>query len=1015
MANVFCFFGSRKRFLYFILFLFSLGSNVLSVSAQDIAIQGKVIDERNNESIIGASVVVDGTTTGVVTNVSGEFNLNVAALPATIVVSYIGYRTEEIEIYEKPSDRITVPLTEDVNALNEVVVVGYTTTKRGSLTSAVSVISVANLANTVSPTLAGKLQGEIPGLLISSNSGVPGSSSLIRLRGATSITANNNPIYIVDGTFVSTADLQQQDLGGQKIDPLADLNPDDIETITVLKDASATAAYGARGANGVILITTKRGSRNAKTKVYFGAEFGAAKSENLWNLVSGPEHAEIVNEMYKNNGNWAGRPFQEGSAFLGTPESQKTYERVSDIFRTGKSQRYNLSVTGGNEKTNFYFGGEYNNQESTLKMQDFKRYSFRLNLDHNISAKLKIGTSNTLANTERELVRVGDGPAGLFQAALHTPTFYPIFKDDGTYNKPAAFDNHQAIIDHNDGHSYGLRSINNVYARWEIIDGLSFKTSYNNDRNIYHEKFYYDTSLKDGSGVNGLAYDRTSWSNVFGTEQLLNFLKTFGVHTVSAYLGASYQKTTRESSSITGTNFPADAFKRIASAASQTATSTGTSSALLSYFGGVNYSYENRYSLDFTLRADGSSRVSADNRWGYFPAVGASWNITNEKFIPKNEYLTDLRLKASWGLAGNESVGDFASLGLWQAGYDYDGASGLAPYQLSNPALKWETTRQWNIGLNFSLIKNRINVDFNYYDKYTYDLLLEEPLPSKTGFTSITKNSGEVSNKGLELAINSVNVKTKKFTWRTDFTISHNKNILKKLPVEVTGGYPMYKLIEGHPLYSFWVWNYQGVDPQTGDAIYEDVVPEGKQTVEDKIIAGDAWPDFEGILKNTLTYKNWSFDFSFYYKYGNELFNYTRRFLETGGTYGYGRSMQASSTNYWKAPGDVDVLPRPKSTANADGSLNYEYQSSRMVEDGSFIRLRNVTLAYTIPTRLTSKLGISRANLYLTGSNLLLFSKYTGPDPEVSLDRDTYGLVQGLDFGTPPQPRSIVGGINITF
>jgi TonB-linked SusC/RagA family outer membrane protein len=1030
MTNVIILFETFKKFVCIFVLFVATGS--ASLLAQTV--KGTVVDNRTNEPIVGATIRIgaDVESNGVVTDLNGQFSLKAPSLPVVIRVSYIGYHPQEIDIYEL-SDAITIHLSEDLNLLNEVVVIGYKQTRQKDVTGAISTVKSADLENINSVSLVNKLQGAVPGLLVSSNSGVPGSSSLIRLRGASSITAGNSPIYIIDGTFVSTASLQQQDLGGQRIDPLSDINPDDIESISVLKDASATAAYGARGANGVILITTRRGKRNTKTSVNFNAEFSAARAENLWKLTTGPQHAEIVNEAYRNDSRWASRPFRPigespnlGTAY-GNPEDQPTYSRIPDIFRTAYGQKYNLSVTGGTETTSFYLSGEINRQESTLKMQDFNRNSFRLNLDHAINSRLKIGTSNTLSFTDRELVRVGDGPAGLFQAALHTPTFYPIYKEDGTYNKPVAFDNHQAIIDHSDGHSRGLRIINNVYATWEIIKGLSFKTSWNNDRNIYHENFYYNTYLKDGSTNDGLAYDRISWLNVFGAEQLLNYLRTFnGQHTVSAFLGNSYQKTAVESESLTGTNFPSNEFKRISSASSQTATSTGTSSALLSYFGGVNYSYKDRYNLDLTLRADGSSRVSADNRWGYFPAVGVIWNVSNEPFFSKNERLTNLLLKGSWGVTGNEAIDDFAALGLWRGGGDYDGKAGLAPYQLSNSELKWETTRQWNVGLSFGLLKNRINIEIDYYNKYTYDLLLNEPLAGKTGLNSITKNSGEVSNKGFELAINTVNIENRTFSWKTNLTLSHNKNKIEKLPVEDQGGYTMFKLIEGHPLYSFWVWEYLGVNPETGDAIYDDRTGDGKITIDDKKIIEDAWPDVEGILKNTLTYKNWSLDFSFYFKYGNSLFNYTRMFLESGGINGVGRSIQASQLNYWKeankgayavnAGGLVTgVLPRPKSTANADGLTNYERQSSRFVEDGSFVRLRNVTLSYLIPKTLTSKIGIQRAALYVTGSNLLLISDYSGPDPEVNLDRDNRSLVQGLDFGTPPQPRSIIAGVNITF
>ncbi|MDR2119152.1 MAG: TonB-dependent receptor [Tannerellaceae bacterium] len=1029
MAKLFHLFWNRKRFLQFIMLLFALGSSIPFASAQEgsIEIQGKVVDSRTGEPIIGASVWVKNNRAvkGTVTDTNGEFNLDISSFPATIVISYLGYRSEEIDVYEKPSERISISLAEDVNALDEVVVIGYQQSKRGSLTGSVSTVKTDQLINSPSVSIVDKLQGEVPGLLIASNTGVPGSSSLIRLRGATSIASSNTPIFVIDGVFISTDNLQSVDLGGQLADPLSNLNPEDIESVTVLKDASATAPYGARGANGVILITTKRGA-SGRTKVNLKAEFGFAKATDLWDLVTGPEFAEIINTAHLNDGKPAAtRPFRlKSEGGLGLPEEQQTYDRLSDIFRTALLQTYNLSVTGGNDKTNFYLGGEYTKQEATLKLEDFSRGGFRINLDHSLRSNLKIGTSNSLSYTRRSLVRVGDGPSGFFQAALHTATFSPVYTEDGGYNRPATFDNHKAILENNDGHGYGLRNINNIYAKWDIIPGLSFKTSWSNDRNSYHEKFYYNTNRTQGQ-PEGEATDATSTSNVFTAEQLLNYLKTiYNKHTISAFLGNSYQKVGSENSRVTGRGFPSNEFKRISSAATQTGSTSGSSSALLSYFGGVNYSYADRYSVDLALRADGSSRVGINNRWGYFPAFGAVWNLANEKFFPKGKSISDLRLKGSIGLTGNENIGDFASLGLWNGGYNYNGVSGLGPSQLSNPSLKWETTRQWNIGFSTAFIRDRIRLEFNYYNKYTYDLLLNEPVPGKTGFSTIAKNSGEVSNKGVELQINSINIKSNSFSWNTDFSISRNKNVVEKLPVDISGGsggYAAYKLIEGYALYSLWVWNYLGVNPENGEAIYEDReidgVKDGKITVDDKKVVGDIWPDFEGSIRNTLSYKNLSLNFSFYYKYGNKVFNYTRLFLESGGARGTGRGLLSSSNNYWKKPGDTGVLPAPKTVANADGSYNYENQSSRVVEDGSFIRLRNVTLSYTLPGRILSRAGINRADIYVTGNNLLLFSNYSGPDPELSMDRggNGSGLVQSIDFGTPPQPKTVLFGLNLTF
>ncbi|MDR0866237.1 MAG: SusC/RagA family TonB-linked outer membrane protein [Candidatus Symbiothrix sp.] len=1035
MANLFHFFGNRKRFLQFILFSLVLGSSTSVAFAQgNTTIQGKVIDEFDNESIIGASITLKNAkaNSGTVTDVNGEFSLNVSSLPVTIVVSYVGYRPEEIDIYEISSEPLIVSLREDRNALDEVVVVGYQQTKKAAITSAYSNVKISQIENVPSSSITEKLQGAVPGLLISRDSGAPGAASFIRLRGATSLSGSNNPLYIIDGVPFQGSS-QQVNLS-QDADPLAEFNPEDIESVTILKDAGATAAYGARAANGVILITTKRGQRNSKTRVNFKAEVGLSKNDNLWELTTGPEHAFLVNELYKNDGKWANRPFRpkdelvNGESGLGLPEEQNTYDRITPIFRTAFQHTYNLSVSGGDDKTNFYIGGDYTYQEATLKLEDFKRYGLRINIDHAITNKLKIGTSNAISVNSRGNVKVGDGPAGFFQASLHTPTYLPIYKEDGSYNAAGAFNNPIAILDLWDGSSNGFRVTNNFYVKYDIFNFLSFKSSWSNDRNEGHDTYYYSPLLAQGASNNGNATSAIGITNRFTTEQTLNYLQTIGKHNLSAYAGWAYNKNTNENVSAAGNDFASDAFTKVASAAKTTGSASGGGSGLVSQFVGVNYAYDNRYSIDGTVRRDASSQLGADNRAGYFPSVGASWNILNEPFFPKTKKINDLRLKSSYGLVGNIAGGN-AYMGLWSGGAVYDGLPSLTPSSLGNPALKWESTRQWNIGLNTALLNNRLEVELNYYDKFTYDMLLAESLPGKTGFSSVTKNSAEMSNKGYELSITSQNLRrNKNYSWQTVFTASRNINKFEKLPIEQLNASYGSIAREGYPLHSFYLWEYLGVDPKTGDAVYDDWTgpdgkPDGKITDADKKIFGSAWPLVEGLLKNTLTYKNYALDFSFYYKYKYDIFNYTRSFLESGGTRTLSRSIQKSSVNIWREEDKdsyhvnsdgyiTEVLPRPKTAKNADGSTNYEQRSSRNLEDGSFIRLQNVTFSYTLPRSVTRNLKIQQARLKLTGSNLLLLTKYTGPDPEVNAGS---GIVQGLDFGTPPHPKTVIFGIDLTF
>lgn len=1016
-----------RLIFYFFIGLFttipSLYAQTTHPALINSTLQGKVVNAATNVGLQGVTIHIKGTTHTAQTDEDGNFEfITGQKFPYLLEIRSIGYERQEVTATGSP---ITIALHELFNQLEDVEVVGYTQLRKDTRTSAITTLEAKDLSQASYPTLTEKLQGQAPGLMVSSNSGVPGTSVLVRLRGATSITAGNDPLYVIDGVFINNSNLQglSRGLGGQTPNPLADLNPEDIASVSVLKDANATAIYGARGANGVILITTKRGSRNAKTNLSYSGDYGVGKATNLWELVSGPEHAALVNLVHLNDGkSYETRPFRPlsevvaGFPAYGNPEDQQSYDRVSDVFRTAQTNRHNLALSGGDVKTNFYLGAEYQNQESTLKLQDFRRYSFRFNLDHAVSDRFKIGTSNSVSSVPRRLVRVGDGPAGLFQAALHTPTFYPIYNEDGSYSKPTVFDNHIAILENSDTHSTSIRSINNLYATYHILPNLSFKSSINSDYNNYHETAYYNTNLVYGQPA-GEANDVVTSRHSIIAEQLVNYNSFKGKNDLAIFLGNTVQFTKTARTTLTGTGFSSDQLKKITSAAVQTGSTSASEYGLVSFFSGANYAFDKRYIVDANFRADASSRFGKNNRWGFFPSVGLGWNISNENFFPQTNAVSNLKIKSSYGLTGNQDIDDFASRGLWSGGANYNEDPGLAPSRLGNEDLKWESTRQFDIGLSGALLKERISFEFDFYNKYTKDLLLQVPVASKTGFSSVYQNVGEISNRGIELLLSSRNISRNDFNWTTTFTISHNRNRIEKLPTPITGSYGMYRLEEGHSLYSVWVFNYLGVNPENGQALYEDINGDGKILGEDdRKIIGNAWPNFEGIFKNTFTYKNIDLNINFFYRSGSHLFNYTAMFLDVGGTRGVTRSIQKSALNYWKEPGDTDVLPKPTSIQNADGSRNYEGNSSRFWEDASFIRLRDITVGYTLPKPLAQQLGLNNVRLYVSGSNLWTITNYSGPDPETNSAADSgSGLVQGLDFNGVPQSKFLNFGINISF
>jgi len=989
------------------------------VAAAQGLITGHITDVRTGEPLIGASVIVKSEKgKGVVTDIDGNFSLKTKVeAPLTLRVEYVGYRAIDVDVYDF-EEPVEIQLIDNSNRLNEVVVLGYTQVKRQNLTGSVASVKGADIASTAASGFNEQLQGQAAGVIISGSSGTPGSGVFVRLRGTTSINAGNDPLYIIDGVPINSQPLQSISNGGQTINALSDLNPNDIEKIEVLKDANATAIYGARGANGVVLVTTKRGNKGQKTRVSFNAEYGFAKAAKLWDLASGPETAQILNEAWINDGKDPSLvPYRsKESGGLGLPEEQNTYDRQSAIFRTAAIQNYNLAISGGNERTRFYIGAEYTDQEAIVRTQDFSRLGLRVNLDHDINKNVSLSTGTSLQWTRRSLSRIANSPKGILQASVHHSTLLNPYNEDGSYARYGIFDNIYALIENSNHHTYGLRTVDNVSLLWKIISGLQFKSTVSLDYNNYREKRYFNTQLADGQ-PNGSAEDATAINYTITAEQLLNFNKDIKkIHSIAAFLGNSVQYTGLRTQDIKGSGFPDNALQELASAAITTGQTAFSSYSLVSFFGGANYSLLNRYALDVNLRADASSRFGKNNRWGLFPSIGASWTISEESWLKSAKFIDGLKIKASIGWTGNQNIDDFASLGLWNGGGVYNDQSGVLHTQLANPELKWETTRQWNVGLEGSFLNGRISFEVDVYNKYTYDLLLSTPIPGKTGFSSTYSNLGEMSNKGVEFQISTKNIQKKDFNWETSFNIAHNANLIERLPVSFSQyDRDWVRLEEGKPMYSFWLYKQLYVDPQTGNAVYDDVNDDSKITVADRQIVGDAWPDFTGGLRNAFRWKNIDLSLFFYFSVGNDVFNMNRFFQEHGGMRGTNWGLLKSQMDRWQKPGDVTDIPKASTLANADGSSNNGFASSRFLEDGSFLRLRNVSLGYTFPKKLVAKAGIERLRIYVNATNLFTITGYSGADPEGNTAADyTHGTVQGLDFAIPPQPRQVVFGASLT-
>jgi TonB-linked SusC/RagA family outer membrane protein len=1036
-----------RKIVFALLLVFCFVAYVKAQNKNDnITLLGKVLD-KSEAPLVGATVHIKGTTHEVVTDKNGEFRfLTGQRLPIVVTITYVGFKQQDIPI--NSFNPVTVHLLENSGDLNDVVVVGYGTQKRKDLTSSISTIKDAEVQAIPVASLDAQLQGKAPGLQINSNTGVPGDGIFVRVRGTTSINGDNNPLYIIDGVFINNTSLQTLNTGGRNTSPLADINPADIQSIEVLKDASATAIYGSRGANGVIIVTTKRGSFNSPPKLNLDVSSGANWATRLWKLTTGPQHAMLENEYYNNSyadavtlGNTAGQALFANEPFTGTvlnptantargvPDIQKTYDREGELFRTGSIQNYNASLAGGNQGTQYYLGIGFSHQDANVRPLYFERASLKFNVDQKVTNWLQVGISNEFSRSFRNQGRTGDGPdGGLLQSAINTPTYLPEFSATGVPLDYAGFDNLSVLINYYDMHTISLRYIGNLYADAQIGKGLDFRTSWSMDYNNYNESSYWNDLTQDGAApTNGLATSALTQNSTWIDEQTLTYKTTFGSkNNFGAVIGNTIQSNLTTSTSAQGTGFPNNSYTSISSAAVTTSTQTWTKGNLASFFGRVDYNYDGKYFIEASARADGSSKFGSNNQWGYFPSIGGAWRLKREDFLRNVGWLSDLKLRASYGITGNQNgINNFAAQGLWSGGYAYpDNSSGAqpgtAPYQLANAILKWERTAQSDLGLDVGLLQDRISIEANLYDKLTTNVLLQLPIPAISGFSTYNSNAGTISNKGYELGINSVNVRSRGFTWSTNFSISGNVSKIVKLPT------PIYQysrdwlvMQQGHPLYSFWLYKQLYVDPNTGNSVFQGQV-NGTGSSENanqlnatlpasaRQVMGNAAPKFFGGLTNTFSYAGFDLSLLFTYQYGNDVLNLQQFFGEGGGTRDAARVMLASQLNRWTHVGQVTSVPRETDYGN-----NYTLQqNSRFLENGSFIRLKELNLGYTIPRRITKSWHVSALRVYFVGTNLWLLTKYAGPDPEANVT--SIQTVQGLDLGTPPQPRAVQFGISAT-
>ena len=962
----------------------------LSLQAQT-TISGNVTDA-NGIPLPGVTVLVENTTIGTSTDFDGNYSIEGNFSESSFLTfQYLGFKTEMIQINGRQI--INVQLQEDAQALDEIVLVGYGSQLKKDITGSVATIDGDSFESRPNVQVGALIQGQSAGVQVLASSGKPSQGFSIRIRGTNSINAGSEPLYVVDG--VPTTDTRS-------------INPSDIDTITILKDASSTSIYGAQGANGVVLITTKRGT-TSKPTISLDLYTGVAQVWNTLKVLNGEQYRDLMEE-------------------LGLQTDWDSFNAQTDwqdeIFQNGISKNVQLSVSGKSNGTNYYISAGHLDQEGAVRSAELRRSNFKINLDQEINNWLKVGTR--IAYTDYRDVDINDNNAvnqgGVLLGALTTPSIIGVFNENGmfTSNPFQNWENPLASTDGLDREFNSERFLGNLFAEAKIFSGLTYKINYGIDNSFgVFDSFLDPFRTGFGVAIGGQSINNTNRNSYYIIENTLRYFKNFDKHSLEVLAGSVNQKFKFENSSIQTRNF-ASATVTTPNGGSEifSATATKSEKANSSFISRINYSFDDKYLVTANFRADGSSAFGPNKRWGYFPSFSLGWRVSRESFLKDAEFLTDLKLRAGWGIVGNDQIANYAYLGRIGTGANYPfGGSvqpGTFPASIENLDLKWEESEQLNIGIDLSLFDN-LSLTADAYVKNTRDLLLNAPLPTSTGFSSAIQNIGELQNKGLEISLNATPISKNDFSWSTNFNISFNRNEVISLVGQellqggIAGGRGEAALVrEGEPLGSLYGYIYGGVDPQTGNAFYID--REGNSTFtpspDDRTIIGDANPDFFYGFTNTFSYKSFGLFVFLQGSQGNDILNATR--IETEGMLDP-KNQSTAVLNRWRQPGDVTDIPR-SSFGNSDNSR----VSTRFIEDASYLRFKAITLSYSLPQKILESLNISGFKVYATGENLFSITDYSGFDPEVNAFGGS-NTIRGIDFGTYPQTRNLIFGINASF
>lgn len=1026
--------------------------------AQSIAVKGVVLDD-TGEPLIGATVMQKGTTNGTATDLDGEFTLTVPS-NATLSVSYVGYASQEVKVNGRK--QISVTLTPDSNTLQDLVVVGYGQMKRSDMTGSVASVGEDAVKRSIATSVDQVLQGRAAGVQIQANSGTPGASTSIRIRGVNSLNATNQPIFVIDGVVIDSA------TDDESSNPLSSINPSDIVSMDILKDASATAIYGSRASNGVIMITTKKGHSGDATVTY-DMYMGWQEMPKQYKMLNLRQFAEHYNYLATEK-----NMMDASSAYIRPDLLGEGTNWQDELFHKAFMMSHNVSITGGNEKTTYAISGGYMDQDGIAHGSSFKRFTLRSNIDTQIKSWLKGGINFSFTYARQN---VGVDNNSIMNALMQQPSVAPTAAD-GSYDGPDDVwmpDNALALAEivTNKNNKNNFR--HNVYLEAKIIDGLTIRTEYAGDYN-FNRYYYYMPDYQFGIKTQDI---RTSkWTKTdtryWSWRNYITFDRTFAEkHNLNVMLGQEMSHNKYETQVGTSTGFLSNTTPDLSAGDVTSSTSTGykNSNSIASFFGRAFYSFDDKYLATATIRRDGSSKFAPGKKWGWFPAVALAWRASNESFLRDVNEINNLKLRLGWGKTGNQNVADWSTIALLSNKTTPWGVGVLAG-NTANPDLTWETTSSYNIGLDLGFLQNRIEFIAEVYYKKTDNLLLQVQLPAYLGSaghgaaSNPWMNIGSLENKGLELTLNTTNITNKDFQWNSNIVFSLNRNKVKSLDsatasIEKTfqpssTNYIVTKTVVGQPIAQFWGYKVIGrFDKPTdfyyhdangqlqqvaipegntiaesstwiGDYIYEDLNGDGVINAEDCTFIGNPEPKFTWGFGNTLTYKGFDLNIQFSGAYGNKALNMTRMRIEDPRQKS---NILASSLNVAQIglidpnlPSDdfrnLYVTNAGSTTLPAiqasDANANFGRVSDLLIEDASYIRLQNLSLGYTLPSNLVRKIYLNSVRVYFSAQNLFTWSKYKGLDPEVGA---MYGdaLMTGLDYGRYPSPRIYTFGLNVSF